>query len=223
MALVFDIETIGNEFDSLPESVQEYLLRRAASEEEIQERKRQTSLLPYTGEVICIGCHDTDTGKGGVLFRAGAQPVPEEDGDIHFIATASEKELLEKFWKRAGAARRFVTFNGRAFDIPFLVVRSGITGVKVSRDLMGKRWDNAVHVDLYDTLCFQGATSTRRFNLDLVCRAFGIESPKTAEAHGYKVQEMWEQGRGVDIARYCYGDVRATAALYERWAQFMDV
>jgi hypothetical protein len=90
--------------------------------------------------------------------------------------------------------------------------------VKATRDLLGNRYSTALHVDLYDQFRSQGAARWR-VNLDLACRTFGVESPKSEEAHGNLVQEMWEQGRGVDIARYCYGDVVATAALYRRWKE----
>ena len=229
MALVFDIETIGTPYADLPPSVQEYLVRPAAGEAEEEEKlKRTTSLLPYTGGVACIAMRSTGSGTGRVLFRPGSQSAPREEG-VEYVAFEDEKMLLEQFWRlaagfsrsRSGDSLPFVTFNGRGFDVPYLVVRSGILEVKVTCDLLGNRYRTDVHVDLYDQLAFQGAAN-RRFNLDLVCRAFGIESPKSEEAHGYKVQEMWEAGRGADIARYCYGDVVATAELYRRWKEFMS-
>ncbi len=222
MALVFDIETIGARFDSLPDSVQEYLLRPAGGDEDKQEDlKRQTALLPFTGEVACIAMHNTQTGGGKVLLRAGSQEVPAEEGVV-YTAFPDERSLLAEFWSLAAKGRPYVTFNGRAFDVPYLYIRSGILKVKASCDLLGNRYKGDVHVDLYDQFKFQGSAWSMKFNLDLACRSFGIESPKSEESHGNKVQEMWDEGRGADIARYCYGDVVATAALYARWRDFMN-
>ena len=227
MAVVFDIETTGTPFAQLAPSVQEYLLRGAETEEQAEAARRRTALQPFTGEVACIALYDTARDRGTVLYReppsspaGAASPEAAEPGPA-YRRVADERELLEQFWKGAAGHGQFVTFNGRRFDIPYLVIRSGIRGVKVTRDLLGNRYRVDVHVDLYDQLSFQGAAD-RHFNLDMVCHAFGVHSPKSEEAHGYKVQEMWESGRGYDIARYCYGDVLATAELYRRWHDFMQ-
>ncbi len=238
MALVFDIETVGVAFDSLPPSAQEFLLRYADTPEKQDLERNSTGLSPFTGEVACVALHfvpppgrEVKPGpegrkQGAVIVRPGSQAVPAAD-EIAWYAVRDERELLEKFWSffDRGAGRPIeppvVTFNGRSFDVPFLAVRSGILGVRVTRDLLGNRYNPAVHVDLNDQLRFQRAASWR-VNLDLACRMFGIESPKSEAAHGHAVQGMWAEGRGVDIARYCYGDVRATAELYLRWRDFMQ-
>ena len=46
--------------------------------------------------------------------------------------------------------------------------------------------------------------------------AFGIPSPKTAEVHGYMVDDFYRQGRIREIADYCRRDVEATAELFRR-------
>ncbi|HVP37961.1 MAG TPA: ribonuclease H-like domain-containing protein [Candidatus Saccharimonadales bacterium] len=221
MALVFDIETAGHRFEELPPTAQEFLLRYCTSPEEQELEKRRTGLSPFTAEVVCVALYDTEKAVGLIIARPGTQPVPREES-VSWTAAEDEPALLEWFWRVVGrnAGKPVVSFNGRSFDVPFLTVRSGILGVKVSRDLLGHRYSTEVHIDLYDQLRFQNAARWR-VNLDLACRTFGIASPKSEEAHGYLVQDMWEQGRGVDIARYCYGDVLATAELYRRWQEFM--
>jgi 3'-5' exonuclease len=226
MALVFDIETVGALFESLPPSVQEFLLRYSETEEDRELEKRRTGLSPFTAEVACVAMHETEKGLGKIIARTGTQEVPEQEG-VTWIQAPDERGLLEAFWEAMARNARtsrepVVTFNGRSFDVPFLLVRTGIAGLKASRELLGNRYSTAIHVDLYDQLRSQGA-SRWRVNLDLACRSFGIESPKSEEAHGLLVQEMWEQGRGVDIARYCHGDVLSTAELYRRWKECMQV
>ncbi|MBI5837821.1 MAG: ribonuclease H-like domain-containing protein [Candidatus Eisenbacteria bacterium] len=230
MALVFDIETVGTPFDQLPESAQEFLLRYCETPGAQEEEKGRTGLSPFTAQIVCVAFHHVEKDKGVVVARCGSQAAPAGDG-LAWISAADERELLERFWstvsrrpdETGGRDSRlpFVTFNGRSFDVPFLLVRSGILGVKPSRDILGNRYRGDVHVDLMDQLKFQGAARWR-VNLDLACRMFGIESPKTAEMHGNMVQSMWAEGRGADIARYCHGDVRATAELYRRWRDSMN-
>ena len=40
----------------------------------------------------------------------------------------SEKEMLESFWRVAKYVDQFITFNGRNFDVPFLMMRSAMLG-----------------------------------------------------------------------------------------------
>ena len=50
----------------------------------------------------------------------------------------------------------------------------------------------------------------------LLCVAFGIPSPKSAEMHGYAVGDAYAEGRLAEILDYCRRDVEATAALLAR-------
>ncbi len=75
------------------------------------------------------------------------------------------------------------------------------------------------HIDLMDRLNFFGAVS-RRFSLDIWCRTMGIPSPKS-DITGYEVTGLFRAGRGLDIARYCGGDLRATRDLLYRWENYM--
>jgi len=229
MAIVFDIETIGRPFEELPTSVQEKLLRGTETEDERETRRRQTALMPYTGEIVCVALHNTESGGGQVMFRAGTQAPPRVEG-VEFLPFEEEAGVLARFWESATRIREsrkpenrtLVSFNGRGFDIPYLEIRSAIRGVRVTWNLLGgSRYNTDAHVDLMEQLTFYGATFPRP-SLDMVCHAFGVTSPKSEEAHGYKVQEMWEQGLGADIAEYCYRDVVATGAVYRKWREFMQ-
>ncbi|MFW6232764.1 MAG: hypothetical protein ACOC4D_01870 [Bacteroidota bacterium] len=53
--LIFDIETSPIDWKSLSESQQEYLLRYAKTDEEIEKKKFEMALSPMTAEVVCIG------------------------------------------------------------------------------------------------------------------------------------------------------------------------
>ncbi|MDI6729565.1 MAG: ribonuclease H-like domain-containing protein, partial [Thermodesulfovibrionales bacterium] len=121
---------------------------------------------------------------------------------------------------------QFITFNGRGFDCPFIMIRSAVNKIKPSRDLMPNRY-NSAHIDLLDQLTFYGA-SKRRFSLDMWCKTFNIKSPKSANESGevitgYEVKDLFKSGRYVDIARYCAGDLRATKELFLIWENYIKV
>ncbi len=122
----------------------------------------------------------------------------------------------------------FVTFNGRGFDVPFLMIRSAIRSVRPTKDLMQARypWQQrnnvAVHVDLQDVLSFYGALR-RKGSLHLWTRAFGIESPKAAGVTGDDVGPLFKKKKFLDIAKYNVRDIRATRSLYEKWEQYLNI
>ena len=217
--IIFDIETAGKDFDSLDKGTQEYLLKWAESEEDIKDVKESLSLYPLTGEIITIGMLNPETDKGAVYFQAPqTQIAPFEENGIRF-ETGSEKDILEKFWSTVKSYKEIVTFNGRGFDCPFILVRSAVHKIKPTKDLMPNRY-NGSHIDLLDQLTFYGA-SRRRFSLDMWCKTFGIKSPKEDGITGYDIKDLFRDKRYVDIARYCFGDIKATKELFSYWENYI--
>ena len=117
-------------------------------------------------------------------------------------------------------SNKFVTFNGRGFDCPVLMLRSAMLGVKATKNLMPYRYKTDFHVDLLEQMTFYNAY--RKFNLDFYCKAFGIDSPKSHGVTGHDVKPLFKSGEYGKIARYCAGDLWATRELYMKWKEFMS-
>jgi len=226
--IVFDIETCCYPFETLSESQQEYLLRYAEKElsEELRNEKREeavryTSLYPYTACVVAIGIFDVEKEKSFIYYNdPSGEEWSSEDKKVQYKAL-EEKEMLASFWRIADVAGQVITFNGRGFDAPFLMIRSALLKVKPSKNLIGKRYDQSYHIDLLEQLTFSGLT--RKFNLDFYCHAFGIESPKSKGITGMDVKNLYEAGRVKDIAVYCGEDVFATWQLYKIWNAYLNI
>jgi 3'-5' exonuclease len=237
--LVFDIETIGKKYDDLDETTKavfhSWAERDAESEEKVEREleniKKGLPFSPFLGEIVTIGMVDNQN-KGAAYFRTDGPKASEkgkelsdfEDEDIHY-RIGTEKEILQKFWDVARNYSLFVTFNGRGFDCPYLMLRSAIHGIRPSRNLMPNRYLSGQrfgvqHVDLSDQLTYYGAM--RRSSLHFVTKAFGIESPKEGEMKGEDVPQAFEDGKYEEIARYCMDDVYATKTLFESWDQFLN-
>lgn len=218
--LVIDIETVGTPWEEHAPYVREYLIK-GMSDAEAEEEKRRGALSPFTGRIVAIGVVNADDGRDCVLYEIPGQAelITRKDGARTFIS-GSEKQILEKFWDFLGRDDRFISFNGRQFDGPFLMIRSAILGIKPKRDLVGIRWNFHPNCDLRDALMFKGTINPRqmRFNLDLACRSFGIESSKSEGMDGRAVETMYRSGRYDEIATYCLEDVRATSELYHKLA-----
>ena len=143
----------------------------------------------------------------------------EKAGQRTYIS-GSEKQILEKFWEFFEGDSRFISFNGRQFDGPFLMIRSAINGIIPKRDLVGYRYGFHPNCDLREALNFFGTTNSRqfKFNLDLACKVFGVETSKGEGLDGRSVETWYRAGRHREIADYCLDDVRATCELYEKVA-----
>jgi hypothetical protein len=217
--MILDIETVGKDFESFDQTTQEYLLRYAETQDEKEEVKDRLSFYPHTAEIVTIGLFDPDAEKGIALFQTTGEPLlPFEEDNVRY-ETGTEKEIIEKFWNVMKTCTQLITFNGRGFDCPFILIRSAVHKIKPTKDLMPNRY-NGSHIDLLDQLTFYGA-SRRRFNLDTWCRTFGIKSPKEDGITGYEVKDLFKAGRHLDIARYCVGDLRATKGLLSYWEKYI--
>jgi len=219
--VVFDIETLGFPLDSFDDIRQEYLMKFADTQEKRDEAIQKLNLHPLTARVIAIGMLNPDTGSGKVFFQSEThRQFTSDDGKSDF-QSGSESEILSWFWENITRYHQFITFNGRAFDCPFLLLRSAILGVKPTRNLIPYRYDASVHCDLLEQLTFYGGI--RRFNLDFYCKAFGIKSPKSEGVTGLDLGDLFGEKRFDEIARYCLGDVVATAELYGRWNEYLNI
>jgi DNA polymerase elongation subunit (family B) len=217
--VVFDIETLGYPLESFDEKQQEYLLKFAKTEEERTDAIQKLALTPFTGHIIAIGMLNPDSHHGRVLFESASQDFfSSEDGMMEF-ASATEKEMLEEFWKTISHFGQFITFNGRSFDCPYIMLRSAILGVKPTRNLLPYRYSHSEHCDLLEQLTFYNAF--RKFSLDFYCKSFGIKSPKSEGITGLDLGPLFAAGRYREIAEYCMGDVKATAELYFHWLNFL--
>ena len=231
--LVLDIETVGEDYDALNEATKDNLTRwlkkESWSEEEYQTQlkdiKESLGFSPLTGQIVAIGVLDYHSQQGVVYFQAPGQNLqPFEENKIQY-KPMTEKDMLLHFWKGAEQYQEFITFNGRGFDAPFLMVRSAVHGLRPSKDLMSNRYRGSqkwgsIHIDLLDQLSFYGAVR-RKGSLHLWSRAFGIESPKASGVTGDDVARLFAEKKYTDIARYNVGDLYATAKLYDYWDRYL--
>lgn len=145
---------------------------------------------------------------------------PFSENNIDFKA-CSEKEILENFWQDVKSYNQFITFNGRGFDCPYLMLRSAVLRTRPTKNLMPPRYSAQQHIDLLDQLTFYGAF--RKFTLDFYCRSLGIKSPKIEGMTGEKINQYFNERKYLEIARYCMADVKATGELYQVWNSYVAI
>ena len=231
--LIFDIETSGEDFDELDQATQDSLthwiraesFNREEFEIRLQDLKNGMGFSPLTGEIVALGVYDCDRDQGVTYFQSPERDIEEfEDNDITF-KPATEKEMLERFWDGIKNYNTFVTFNGRRFDVPFILIRSMANKVKSTKNLLSHRYlhsqmASAKHIDLLDQLSFYGALR-KKGNLHLWSRLLGIDSPKSHGVTGDDVNQLFLDGEYEKIARYNALDLKATKELYQYWLDYL--
>jgi hypothetical protein len=224
---VLDIETVPRDLRAEPRRIQDYVWERvvrrgegeggglrledflAAIDDEAvaglrREIERYMALRPEFGHVICIGMGHDARGRGELETKA-----------LTARAVEDERAIIESFWDTVRSARdwRFVTYNGLAFDLPYLIRRSVYLGVPPSTGLPLRPYAPDSHFDVMRVLSnWERADAVR---LDIVAELLGLRKwPPGME--GSQVLGLWRAGRVDDIEAYCLGDVRLAYEVFLR-------
>ncbi|HHX58286.1 MAG TPA: 3'-5' exonuclease [Candidatus Moranbacteria bacterium] len=230
--IVFDIETAGEDFEKMDQTTQNLFRKKAEAksnspeelERELAKIKEETVFSPLTAQIVAVGVLDVESEKGAVYYQNLKDTEEKEENGIKF-KPLSEEEILENFWRVAESADTFISFNGRGFDAPFLMLRSAVHRIRPSKNLLANRYlnaqpTNAKHIDLMEQLNFYGAT-WGKVNLHMACRAFGIKSPKADGVNGDDVTRLFGEGKYLEIAQYNSRDLSSTAELYRVWKEYI--
>ncbi len=183
--------------------------------QEIQKEETTNSFLPIPfHQIVAISAVMSD--DFGVFKK-----VSSIDG-------SSEKQMIENFLKFIDKYNpKLVSFNGRNFDMPLLMIRamkynlSCSAYFEVENKMLNKsKWDNyryrfsdRFHVDLMDHISEFGAV--RGLKLDLLCSMMGI--PGKFDVSGDQVIDLYYKNEITKIKEYCESDVLNTYWLYLKY------
>lgn len=166
----------------------------------VEEAIAKTSFNAAFGHVCCIGWAIDD---GKVLSQTA-------------FNVGEERDILKAFFEivSADAGNRLPTIVGHyvaGFDLRFIWQRCMVLGVRVPswmpRDL--KPWGT----NIFDTMtAWSGSKDT--ISMDALCQALGIEGKGNVD--GSMIAKMFADGKYVEIAEYCRGDVSRTRAIHRK-------
>lgn len=135
-----------------------------------------------------------------------------------------ERGILDEFSRFVEQNRpALVTYNGRAFDLPVIALRSLRHGVAMpwyyQESGLRYRYSYEDHIDLCDWLADHGAT--RSGSLDALAKLIGL--PGKLGIDGSQVEGLYREGRLEHIQSYCLADVAQTALLFLRFRLLQGV
>ncbi|MDE7196904.1 MAG: 3'-5' exonuclease [Helicobacter sp.] len=145
-----------------------------------------------------------------------------------FEAGKSEREIIEAFLTYLQKQPRLVSFNGRGFDMPMLLLRAMRYNLQAGayfetkNPAVGKdKWENyrqrfseRFHLDLFDSLGHFGA-ATRGLKLHNIASA--CQLPGKFDTQGDEVYRLYADGKMGAIDAYCESDVLNTYWLFLKW------
>lgn len=219
MLCIFDCETIPDttliQKTYEVEGLSEYEATIKA-QEEYKEKHNNTFLpLPYHRLVALSAVIADEFGNFIKVGDFGNGSDEEVDIIRHFFSFIEEKNP------------KLVSFNGRGFDMPMLLIRAMKYNLSIpayfdkNNPLLNKsKWENYrqryaehFHTDLLDSLGSFGAV--RNLKLDILCTMAGI--PGKYDVSGDQVFELFYQGKIDKIREYCQSDVLNTYWLYLKY------
>lgn len=211
MTLVaWDIETCPRPEEALSESHRrrhrketEHQMKKSGqpeAEPSDEVRSKAASLHPMLGWICCISAAAGSLEDGPREPTSWTASSPEE-----------EEEMLRAFWEDIEAMTnrtrrvRWVTFNGKQFDAPFVSARSVKRGVRpTNRDILGThKYRSDSHLDL------SNVWQSPWYGLEDLCDHLGVESPKDG-FDGSHVAPAIRDGDTEKVRRYCERDAVAT-------------
>ena len=209
--IAWDIETAPLPESALGEARQarrerqlSYVAERNPDQPAAEQDRLVRSTHPFLGWICCISAVSGTVDGGPRAPKSWTAAAPDEEAEL--IRTFSE--AVNGF----SGEVRWITFNGKRFDVPFLEARASAHGLSSTDGPSPTRADmrntypfsHAPHADLMNLWPFH-------YGLAGLCELLGVESPK-GEMDGSDVAGAVAAGEVARVAQYCERDVVATFA-----------
>lgn len=185
--------------------------------------------------VESISAQSSAKTEAGLGSKSSVVVKAESSADSSaFTHLADERAILSDFLRFINSKEpRLVSFNGRGFDLPAIMLRA----MKYNLSAFGyfesenasktkNKWENyraryseKWHTDLLE--CLGNFGSVRNLNLDNVCKMLGIVGKY--EVSGGDVYSLYYDKKDIEkIDFYCQSDVLNTYWLYLKYAILKD-
>lgn len=157
-----------------------------------EDRRKLLAVTPEFCRIVAIGlCRGTETIETAVA-----------DGE-----SVTEIDLLESFWSDAEDCHPLVGFNILGFDLPVILIRSAIRGVRPTRKFDLRSWGT----DCIDLMAARYPKGPARGLKDLA-RIYGFDVP-AGDVDGSQVWRLYQENPA-KLAEYVASDVHLVRQLH---------
>jgi uncharacterized protein YprB with RNaseH-like and TPR domain len=180
--LFLDIETLPLEIND--EYIMRYLMDKKLTD-------NVRSLDPNYSKIILIGAKYENEFK---LF------------------TGEEKEILNEFWNFIKDKEIIVTHNGYKFDVPFIIIRSIINNVKISKEINLNPW-NMLKSNHLDTMMIFSQNVFANARLRILAKLNKIEFEDEGVT-GKDIERLFKEENFELIKEHCKKDIEILEKLF---------
>lgn len=152
------------------------------------------------GQIVAVG-----------LLPFGKEPVTLVRG------TGNEADMLAQAWELLKNGGEVIGFNLRSFDLPFLLGRSAVNGIRPTRRFQRARFRTDLGIiDWCEILSDWGNFDMTGWSLEQYASFFGLKT--TAYGSGAEVPERWAAGDYDYINNHLVADLLMCKELHELFA-----
>jgi 3'-5' exonuclease len=192
-----------------PESIAEWL--RTEGPSAVEDAYRKTGLDGAYGQICVVGLAVNDFDPVAICELDWEDPGAERR-----ILETLGCQLTDLIAPNGTFTTCVIGHNVSAFDLRFLLQRSIVNGIRphatLARAAQAKPWEGD---KVFDTMVQWTGSASVRINLDKLCKALSIPTPKDGIT-GAMVWDAVRDGRIDEVAAYCLKDVTATREAYKR-------
>ena len=170
---------------------------------------------------VKIAAKQKEWEEDGQVKRMSLSPSMNKIVSLHMWASRSnliipyspksEKEMLKNFWCEILDIDLIVGYNLINFDLPTILMRSMLHGIKPSKELPLRKYSREPIFDVMQELAFWNPENWK--GLDWWAKRLGIGATIGSGADIYK---LWKEGKQEEIDAHCRRDVELTRDIYER-------
>ena len=195
--LIFDIETGTSENSRIfmPEFTEPKTKTAKSADEKRQEWVEKTPLNVLTGQILAIGCR---------TYSEADELIDTSE----FILTATEEANIKDFWSFYDSSGYVVGFNIKKFDLPYIVRRGYLYGIKPLWDYTDRY--NPKIIDLMER--WGQGIYQEYVSLNDLCKYFNIPEKKHS---GAEFQKLFKEDREEAI-EYLRGDIERTYQIAKK-------
>ncbi|MEK6862753.1 MAG: ribonuclease H-like domain-containing protein [Nanoarchaeota archaeon] len=181
--LFLDIETTPLEIND--EFIMRYLMDKKLTD-------ASRSLDPNYSKIIVIGLKYNDEIK---------------------LLTGEEKDILNEFWNFIKENNfTIVTHNGYNFDVPFIIARSIINNIQISKEINLNHW-NMLKSNHIDAMLIFSQNVFTNASLKILARLNNVEFNDDGIL-GRDIERLWKEGKLDIIKEHCKNDIEILEKLF---------
>lgn len=232
--LILDIETYKTDNQNLID----YIVAGKKRADYKEAALEKLAIFPHTGRIILVGML-TNVGlhEGKIweqiVYPEGADVLDQNTLQQAFLGLdgQDEKTIVEKTWsiiaEELDNGGQIITYNGKSFDIPYLIRRGMILNVSLDIRREGsnvfypydliKKYGSEGHLDLFERL---NPNYGEFVSLDQWAYTMGITNDFGTK--GSEVTGWFDAGKFDEIKQHCSEDLWKTFYVYERMKPWLQ-